>query len=248
MTDFPQLSTSEPTPLPDHHPVLSTRRRLVLAGGAALTLCMAAGGVGLAQTTKDVSEPVTSIAASTGAKDVLYLTQGGPVDLTQRRQDWLNVVASKLGVTPERVETAMREASTQLGLPVMMPVPPLPPDAGTGNVSTTVAVVAVNSGFTAAARVLGISEDQLHAEQRAGKSLADIARGHNADPRVVADALVAQRKADLDKAVAEGKLPKDTAEHLKTHLVQEIEQLMRIAPAPGGGLSPFRVDASPSRA
>jgi hypothetical protein len=245
MTDFPQLSTSETMPSPDRQPVLSTRRRLVLAGGAALALCMAAGGVSLAQTANQASEPVTSIAVSTDAKDVLYLMQGGPVDLKQQHQDWLNVVASKLGVTPERVETAMRDASTQLGLPAILPVPPLLPAAGTGNVSTT---VALPSGFPAVARAIGISEDQLRAEQRAGKSLADIARGHNADPRAVADALVAQRKADLDKAVADGKLPKDTAEHLKTHLVQEIEQRMQIAPAPGGGVSPFRVDASPSRA
>ena len=69
--------------------------------------------------------------------------------------------------------------------------------------------VKIESPFVEAARTMGISDDQLKKDMAEGKSLADIARAHNVDPKVVADALKAKRRSELDAAVAAGKLPKD---------------------------------------
>ena len=62
-----------------------------------------------------------------------------------------------------------------------------------------------------------MTEEALRKEWPA-KSFDDIARAHNVDPKKVADALKAQRIADLDKAVADKRLSATAAERLKSHL------------------------------
>ncbi len=62
--------------------------------------------------------------------------------------------------------------------------------------------------LAAAASALGITPDQLKQEQQGGKTLADVAKAHGVDPKVVADAI----KTELDKVPTPPPPPKpDTA-------------------------------------
>src|SRR4030095_12877404 len=110
-------------------------------------------------------ETADATAPTTDAQDVVFFTGTGAPDLGKRRDDWLNAVAGKLGVRKDRLEQATNDGAKDDG---------------------------VTSPCASAAKALNITEEQLHKEQAAGKSLADIARAHNVDPKVVADALKAQ--------------------------------------------------------
>jgi len=207
-------------------PRFSKSRRTALAGGAALVL---GAGVtaGVAAAQQQASQQ-TAIGLFTepaeGQADVLFVNGEPGKDPGERRKEWLNAVASKLGVTPEKLDQAMQDVAKTQGFPPPLTVP-FPP-IGRADLPGTFQV-RIESPFVEAARTMGISDDQLKKDMAEGKSLADIARAHNVDPKVVADALKAKRRSELDAAVAAGKLPKDQAEQLKSHLDQEIDFLMQ---------------------
>ena len=178
----------------------------------------------------------TAAARAVGAQqaadqdqDVLFYSSGTPIDFEKQRDSWLKAVADKLGVTPERVDKAMQDASKDIGLPSVLlaplPMPPVPPiGAGTAGAFS----IHIDDGRAVAAKTIGISEDQLRTELKPGKSIADVARARGVEPQVVADAMKAQRRADLDKAVADGKLPARIADQLKSHIDREIDQLIQL--------------------
>jgi hypothetical protein len=116
-------------------------------------------------------------------------------------------------------------------------VAPFPPGLPAGAVS-----VHIGSPFAAAAKAIGISEDQLRKEQTGGKSIADVAKAHNVDAKAVGDAIKAQRRADLDKAVADGSLPKEAADRIKSHLDTEIDHLVQGGAIGGQGLFSIHVE------
>ena len=66
-------------------------------------------------------------------------------------------------------------------------------------------------GFGSAAKVLGMTDQQLWEAVRSGKTLAQIAKDKGIDRQKVIDALVADAKAHLDQAVADGHLTKEQA-------------------------------------
>jgi transposase len=59
---------------------------------------------------------------------------------------------------------------------------------------------------------------------------------------VVADALKTERRAELDKAVAEGSLPREVADRLKSHVDTEIDHLMQLSGLGGEGLFTIRLE------
>jgi hypothetical protein len=69
----------------------------------------------------------------------------------------------------------------------------------------------IGLGFDTAAKTIGISTQDLMKALASGQSVADVAKAHNVDPQKVIDALVADAKSKLDKAVAAGKLTQDEA-------------------------------------
>jgi hypothetical protein len=192
----------------------SKSRRTALAGGAAVLLA------GLAATAVRANQRMSSEPV----EDVLFIAEGEPTKLKEHRDAWLNAVAAKLGVTAERLDQAMQDVAKEQGFAPGVPLGPLPPMmpfAG-GEVFT----LKLDPGITAAAKALGLSEDALRKEWPA-KSFTDIAKAHNVDPKKVADALKAQRLADLDKAVAEKRLSAAAAQRLTSHLDMEIQMLMQ---------------------
>jgi hypothetical protein len=222
---------------------ISTSRRAALAGGAALVLGAAAAHTVAAQQAADtvVAQPAVGVnldAAAPGNEDVVFFSGGTPADLGQRRTDWLKSVAGKLGVTPDRVDVAMQDAAKEVGFPMPL-VAPFPPSMPPGAFS-----LRIEAPFAAAAKAIGISEDQLRKEQTAGKSLADVAKARNVDPKTVGEAIKAQRRADLDKAVADGGLPKAVADRIKSHLDTEIDHLLQAGAIGGQGLFTIHLEQS----
>ena len=218
----------------------ATTRRAVLAGGAAVVLCGAAARVVTAQQAGvglDASG-VEAPAAPTDDNDVIFFSTGAAVDLDERREAWTKAVADKLGVTPDRLQQAIQDATRDVGFAPPLPGP-LPAVGAPGAFS-----LKIGSPLAAAAKALGMSEDQLRNEQSGGKSLADVARAHHIDPHMVADALKAQRRADVDKAVADGALPKNIADRIKSHIDDEVDHLLQLAPTGADGLFTIRLERS----
>jgi hypothetical protein len=207
----------------------SKSRRVALAGGAALVV----GGVAAANAAAQ-----QRVAAEEALEPDVFVFGDGP--LSERRTEWLKAVADKLGVTAEKLDQAIQEVSKSDGFapPFLFPLP-VPPLIGRGEPGTF--SIRIDSGFGAAAKALGISEEQLRKEA-ADKSLTALARAHNVDPKVVADALKAQRRTDLDTALASGKLPPQMAERLKADLDTEIDHLMELPGVAGGAI--FRFERS----
>jgi hypothetical protein len=217
----------------------SKSRRTALAGGAALVIGGVAAHAALAQQAGGIAVAQTAAPAD---EDVLVYSSGAPVDLDSRRDAWTKAVADKLGVTPERLQHAMQDASRDVGAPFPL-LAPFPGVAAPGAFS-----IRLQPPFEAAAKAIGISTDQLRREQSGGTSLADVARAHHVDPNLVAEALKAQRRADLDKAVADGSLPREMADRIKSHLDAEIDHLMQLGGLGGEGIFSIRLDqAEPSR-
>src|SRR5438093_894304 len=64
-------------------------------------------------------------------------------------------------------------------------------------------------GFAeAAAQAIGITPQQLR-QELPGKSLADVARAHNVDPKKVSDALKASANQQIDQRASGGRVPAD---------------------------------------
>ena len=180
-----------------------TSRRAALAGGAALVV----GGVAAANAFAQQQAPLN--------EDVLFLE--GPLE--DRRKAWLKAVAHKLGVTPDKLDEAIRAASDEVG-PMVLPLPPRAGEAGTFTVR-------LDGDLAVAATAIGISEEQLRRES-ATKSLNEVAQAHGVDANTVKQALTTARKQDIDKAVADGKLPSAMAERLKSNIDDEIDRFMRL--------------------
>src|SRR5262249_11542620 len=147
-------------------------RRAALAGGAALVLTAAAAHAALAQQATAGLEATDVAAPTPDAQDVVFLTGFGAPDIDKRLDEAPNAVAGRLGVSKDRLEQAMSEATKDLGLP-----PPLIAPLGKIGPGVPGAFgLRIDSPFASAAKALNISEEQLHSEQAAGKSLAEIAR------------------------------------------------------------------------
>ena len=217
----------------------SRTRRTALAGGAALVM---AGGVGATVRAQQQAQAVEAAFEPGEQADVLFFADGPEIKLGERRDNWLKAVAGKLGVTPEKLDQALQDVAKEQGfppLPLAVPLPGRPIPVGPPGTFS----LQIDAGFEAAAKAIGISDDQLKTESASGKSLADIAKAHNVDPKVVADALKAQRRADIDTAVAAGKLPADIANRLKSHLDEEIDRLIQL-PGFARGRGVFRFERS----
>jgi hypothetical protein len=84
----------------------------------------------------------------------------------------------------------------------------------------------LQGGLDEVAKSIGIPTDQLKTELQGGKSIADVARGHNVDPQKVINDLVAAATTRIDDAVKNNKLPQAAADKLKSHLTDAITKLV----------------------
>lgn len=187
-----------------------TARRGILAAGVAAVLATAAVGAVAAQQTPTP-------------------TPGTPGQSGQARpthQAFLDALARRLGITTDRLQQAITEARTEVGLPDRAMGKGFgfrgPGKLGRGGVE-----------LNAAAQALGISVDQLR-QQLPGKSLAQVAQANGKDPAAVAAALKDAANQRIDQAVAAGRLTADQATQLKQRAAQAIDAGMdKVVPQRG---------------
>jgi hypothetical protein len=197
-------------------------RRAALAGGAALVLSAAAVHAVSAQQAAEIETTDFAAPGAPDAPNVTFFAGEPGADLGQRRDDWLKAVAAKLGVSTDKLQQAITDATKEVG--------PMPPPLLLGGKAGAFSV-SVQSPFASAAKVLNMSDADLKKEMGAGKSLSDIAKAHNVDPKVLADAMKAQRRTELDKAVADGVMSKATADKLKANIDDEIDHIIQAVPS-----------------
>jgi hypothetical protein len=89
---------------------------------------------------------------------------------------------------------------------------------------------AFGADLSAAAKYLGLSESALRTKVRAGDSLADVAKAQGKDVSGLQDAIVADAKADLDKAVADKRLTQSQADDILSGLKAHVDDLVNAKP------------------
>jgi len=204
-------------------------KRGLVALGVAATLAVGAAGLVRAQTATPTATPTRT---------------PGQQQADQRSQQFLDTLASKLGVTTDKLKQAIADTRQSLGLPANGrgfgpgfgrggPGGPGRPDGpgGPGGPGPR----GFGPSLDAAAQAIGITTAQLRQEWP-GKSLSDVATAHNVAPTEVADALKAAETARIDQAVSNGRLTADQANQAKQQANARIDQLMtQTLPAGGPG-------------
>jgi hypothetical protein len=189
----------------------STGLKIALATGIA---ALAIGGAMLAfgGTAADV---VTAQQAPTASPTpgMTSPSTGPGADRKAHHEQFLNTLAAKLNVTPDRLRQAMEETRRELGIP----------DRPAGGFHKQGGFF--GPGLQAAARAMNITVEQLR-QELSGRTLAEVARSHNVDPTTVANTLKADANARIDQAVAAGRISNDQAAQAKQRAAERIDQLM----------------------
>jgi polyhydroxyalkanoate synthesis regulator phasin len=157
-------------------------------------------------------------------------------------------VAARLGITPEKLRTAFRDALTAR-IDAAVKAGKLTPEQGAklkerladakglglrlrGRLAQhqnafvhRIHVRAHRLGPVA--RYLGITPQELHTELRSGKSLAQVATAHGKTVEGLVDAITAKAKERLDKAVASGKLTRQRADEILARLTDAVEKAVQ---------------------
>ena len=200
---------------------LTSLKRTAVAGAAALALVGASlGGVAAQQvpTTSPSPAPAAPAAPRQGSPG----QQQG--DKQQRQQQFIAAVAAKLGIPADRLQQAMDQTRTQLGIPERGP-------GGGGH--------RMGGGLDAAAQALGITVDQLRQELAGGRTLSQVAEARNVNPTTVANALKQAANARIDQEAAAGRIPADQVAAAKQRAAERIDRMMTQTgpsgrPAPAG--------------
>lgn len=171
-------------------------KKLLAAGVVALVLAGSAVGVVAAQ----------QAATPTPA--------GQPQTRETRFQRFIDVMASKLGVSPDQVKQAFTEARKEVG-----------PFHWEWRSRPAQVRKMVRHELAVAAKAIGVTPRELH-QELAGKSLSDVATAHNVDPATVANALRSDAHARVDQLVSNGKLAADRAATIKQRISDRIDRLM----------------------
>jgi hypothetical protein len=186
----------------EHSVTRGSVRIAILAAAGALVVGAAAIGTVLAQQT-----PTPSTAAGQQAR--------GP-------RQFLDLVASKLGVTPDRLQQAFQEARQELGIqrgPGGFGHHGRGPDGGERVRGM------MQQGLQIIADQLHISVDQLRSELP-GSSISAVSRNHGVDPAQVATALTNAANQRIDAAAASGRITTDQATRMKQRVGTMIQRLM----------------------
>ena len=187
----------------------------------------------------------SAIAATLAAVAVLGITAASSTaaDSPSLADD----VAGRLGIAPERLRQAFRDAIAAR-IDAAVKVGKLTPEQGAklkerlsnanglglrlrGRLAMKHPGLA--RGIHRAHRLgpvttyLGVTPQELRSELRAGKSLAQIATAHEKTVDGLVDAIVAPAKARLDKAVETGRLTRQRADELLSRLTDAVEQAVQ---------------------
>jgi hypothetical protein len=86
----------------------------------------------------------------------------------------------------------------------------------------------------AAAKEIGVSEDDLKQALKDGKSMAQVAKEHDKSAADVGDAIVKKATSAIDQAVKDDKLDSKRADEIKQKLPDRVEQLVNREPKQRG--------------
>ena len=86
----------------------------------------------------------------------------------------------------------------------------------------------------AAAKEIGVSENDLKQALKDGKSIAQVAKEHDKSADDVADAIVKNATSAVDQAVKDGKLDSQKADQIKQKLPDRVKQLVNREPKQRG--------------
>lgn len=175
----------------------------LLAAAGALIIGLAAIGTAVAQ-----QAPTPTPAA------------GPRADREQPRR-LMEVVASKLGVTPERLQQAFMEARQELGIQHR---PGGPGGERRGEMRERFRGV-MQRGLEIVAGELHISVEQLRSELTSS-SLSAVSRNHGIDPQQVANALTNVATQRIDAAQAEGRITAEQTTRMKQRAAEAIQRMM----------------------
>jgi hypothetical protein len=195
-----------------------TLKRSVLAVTTAAVLI--GGAVGVAGAQQATPTP--------GSQQVTPTPGGRAGDAMARRETMLSTLASKLGVSVDKLKQAFEETRKELGVPQNGPGFHRGPGGPGGQGGPGGVGGFIRRGFgglEAAAKAMNITTDVLR-QELPGKSLSDVAKAHNVDPKVVADALKAEAATRIDQAVTAGRLTAEQAATLKQRETERVDQLM----------------------
>jgi hypothetical protein len=207
-----------------------SRRTLLVRAGGALVGCAALGAVslGLVSAEQAPTEPALPTEAFTAQVADTGFVQMDEAQIKQQHDKFISTLASKLGVSSDKLQQALDETQKELGPgPLVLGTGPLGPGAQGFSIS-------ISGDLSTAAKVIGVSETQLR-QELSRKSLTDVAKAHNVDPQTVANAIKSARIAELDKAASSGKAPADFVTRVKSNLDKEIEMQMTIVRGANGG-------------
>jgi ElaB/YqjD/DUF883 family membrane-anchored ribosome-binding protein len=198
-----------------------TAKRGLIAAVAAVVLGVAALGIAAAQQAPQTQTPGTPPAAQT--------SQQRPT-----KQAFLDALAKRLGITTDRLQQAIRDARTDVGLPAEGGFGPGFGEHGRGEHGPGFAGRGLfHEGLETVAQAIGITPDQLR-QELPGKSLTQVAQAHGKNPNDVATALKNAINQRIDQAVTNGRLTADQAAQRKQEASQRIDELMtRTFPQPG---------------
>lgn len=185
--------------------IVTSKKRLLLAGATALVLGGSALGVAAAQT------PPPSPTAPAGVP-------------RPARQEFVETLAAKLGVPVDTLRQAIEQTRQEIG-PGHRGFPGLHRRDHARHLGK-----AAKIEFEVAAQYIGITTDELRGELRAGKSLAQVATAKGKSVQGLVDALAAKVFERIDRAVADGKLPADRAEQMKQRAVEMLTNLVNRVP------------------
>jgi transposase-like protein len=219
---------------------LTSFKRSAVAGVAALTLVgTSLGVVSAQQLTTTAPSALQAPDAPNGPNGPRQggPRQGQPGDMQQHQQEFMAALAARLGISTDQLQQAMDQARADVGMPERGPggggPGPRGGERGPGADDQRQGGagpqgehrMGMGGGLDTAAQALGISTDQLR-QELPGKSLADVAQAHNVDPTTVANALKTAADAQIDQAVADGRISSDQADAAKQRASERIDQMM----------------------
>lgn len=182
----------------------SGKRKLI--GGLLASALALTGGIAVVDAANGTASPTAKTAS------------------TSRCTDMTNRLASNLGIDVAKLQAAEKATANQAidARLAANTITPQQAQAAHDKVNSSATVCALADGakdsgkhatgalrkseLQAAAKQLGITEQQLTQDLKAGKSLADEATAHNINLADLKTTLRATLKTDLDKAVADKKI------------------------------------------
>lgn len=220
-------------------PLTSRVKTALLAGGVAAVIGASAVGVAAAQTTPTPSPTPRATGTPRAGQE-------NHPDAAAQQQKYLETLAGKLGVTVDKLRTAITETRTELG----GRGPGGAPGGGDhgGRDGMPGIRMAMGQELDAVAQLLGMATDDLRTALRSGKSLAQVAQEKGKTAQNVIDLLVSDANARIDQLVANGRLTADQAAQMKQRAATAIPTMVNntrpAMPAPGAPGGPRRDGAN----